>query len=76
MSVELCASASLGLEWPEPYLETTRDSWMHILNRTKVSKTPEALEAPSCYESYEKEKFGYLLNYSTVLFDFDFKARA
>lgn len=45
MSVELCASASLGLEWLEPYLETTRDSLMHILNRTKVSKTPEALEA-------------------------------
>lgn len=59
MSMELCASAIHGQEWPEPYLETTRDSWMHILNRTKVSETPGALEAPSCYKSYEKEKFGY-----------------
>lgn len=63
MPTGLCALANHGLEWQEPFLETTRDSWMHILNRTKVSKTPGALGALSCYESYEKEKFGHLLNY-------------
>lgn len=48
--MELCALANHGLEWPEPYLETTRDSPKHILNHFQVSKTPGALgiEGKSC----------------------------
>lgn len=43
MSMELCVLANHGLEWPEPYSETTRDLWMHILNHIQVSKTLGAL---------------------------------
>lgn len=59
MSTGLCALANHGLEWQEPFLETTRDSWMHILNRTKVSKTPRAL----FMKVMKKKSLDFLLNY-------------